>query len=118
MVIFLNSIVLFSILIAYYLYKEFQDYRYRQKLFEIREELFLTMLEKRIDFKDKDYKYLENRINLMIKNSESYRFIDTILLIFLLSKNKRKKEILSHDYEYKFQNKKIKKWKKRYFLKQ
>ena len=103
MVIFLNSIVLFSILIAYYLYKEFQDYRYRQKLFEIREELFLTMLEKRIDFKDKDYKYLENRINLMIKNSESYRFIDTILLIFLLSKNKRKKEILSHDYEYKFQ---------------
>ena len=61
MVGILNVMVLLLVLLTCNNYKKFQDYKYRQFLFALRDKLFLYVYNEKIDFCNEDYRYLEEK---------------------------------------------------------
>lgn len=106
MVEVLNVLVLSLVLLTYNNYKKFQDYKYRQFLFALRDELFLYAYNEKINFYNEDYRYLEEKINIMIKNSKKYSFFDMMTTNFFVIKKINRESILKN--KYKIRNKKLK----------
>lgn len=106
MVGILNVMVLLLVLLTCNNYKKFQDYKYRQFLFALRDKLFLYVYNEKIDFCNEDYRYLEEKLNIMIKNSKKYSFFDMLVINFFVIKKINKESILKNKYE--IRNEKLK----------
>lgn len=108
--ILLNLVTLLMLIIAYMLYKDFMAYCYKQKLFDARTKLFIFALENGIDFDEKDYRYLELKINALLYYAEEKTMADFLIFnIFIRDKFIRlKRKYRVKDYE--IQNEKLKKF--------
>lgn len=96
----INLVIVFSCLAWYKHFKQFQDYKFRQKLFDIRNELFVFAIKEKLDFNNKDYRYIEFKLNSMIKNSKHYNITNILLTNFFVIK-KLDKNILKYKYNFK-----------------
>lgn len=106
MIYILNIIILFLVYTFYVFYREFLNYKYRQSLFVIREKLFLLASEQKIDYNNKDYRYIELKLNTIIKNSEKYTLFEIMLSDYFILK---KIDISKLNKKYEIKSKKIKK---------